>query len=1190
MKLKSLLLCGGMLAVTSTQAALTVTQRTLVLPTPAVTAMPTDGSTVVYLYNPSAQGYLRGANNYYTRASVSTTGGYKWKITVEDAVNNLVSLTDSVEVNNDGKPCTWGWRKMFADNANAVYVDNNNGKNCNTWVLTKVGDGETYKISNPSAAEGWLSVDKGGTTLSLIVDGAASDWYAVTPEEYAANIAKRPAILFEVFNASEALWAKLVEADALGINVTEWEAVYANAEATVDELNNATEAVKQAIVDFNASKATVDEPKDMSALIVNATFDKVGDFTGWKGDSFGAGGATSTCAERYNMNFDTWQQIDDMPVGVYQLSVQGFYRPNGTEGSWAAYKNGTDRNVLLYAANIKDDPADNDTLTSPITNIFYGIEPNNNSVSSASLATYVDGDDTYYLPNSMVAAVDYFNAGYYKDNKVLFPVTQGSAKIGVLKTVKAGTDWSIFDNFALTYYGNGADAYQLWNATLVKDVPSYNPETLLVTAALVEEYNNVKATAVGGTTYDEVMANLNAINAAKAAVEENIAAWAAYQEQIELAQKIMGDGNYNGEDLDVLIDYVELDAGDILTAKALTTEEIVAETAKLKDLRETAVQNSIKPGADVTNLLKNNDFSQGKTGWTFEAVSGGNVAANDKAKCAEAWNNANFDIYQTIENAAVGAYKVSVQGFYRRGRGDNAWKLYFNQTTGEMLPNVPETPAYAYLNNSKTPLANVFEYKVPVADNYYTGDFYKDPFDYCFPNNMADAGLAFDHGAYTINAVGVVAQKGDAMRIGMKGATNQDNDSWAIFTRFKLTYMGYDAEIIQPELEKTIAAVDLSKPMGADVAAQAKLLIEAGNAALATADGKEMFKALAAILAYNDSIDASVALFASLQTNLDDIENTIAESEAADDVKSKVAITVAEITDAMSTFTNADAEAAVATLADCRYKLALPAGYENATDAEPVNLTNLIQTPDFEKDGANSIEGWQNTTGYNFGNNDAQKAALCVEFYEKNFDMYQDITVPNGTYQVTVLAFDRQGNASTDYEEYVNGTPSLAQLYVKTGDTELFKPIEHLASDNNAASEAIGTGAETTYTNNDGVVFNVPNDMVSTRAYFDQGRYINGINVKVTDGKLRIGIRQAEHKTGSWVIMDEFRLWYLGTESTATEGGWNEVEEVEAAGETKKVDIYSVDGIKQNSLKKGVNIIVNTDAAGNANVRRFFVK
>ena len=658
MKLKSLLFCGSMLAVTSTQAALTVTQRTLVLTDPAITAMPTDGTTAVYLYNRVAKGYMLGDNSWYTRASISTTAGYKWKITIEDVDNKLVSLTDSVERKNDGKPCTWGWRKMFADGASSIWVDNNDGANCNSWSLTKVGDEEIYKISNTAAAEGWLSVDASATTLSLIVDGAASDWYAVTPEEYAANIAERPAILFEVFNASEALWAKLVEADTLGINVTEWEAVYANAEATVDELNNATEAVKQAIVDFNASKATVDEPKDMSALIVNATFDKVGDFTGWKGSSFGAGGSTSTCAERYNMNYDTWQQIDGLPLGVYQLSVQGFYRPNGTDGSWTAYQNGTDQNALLYAANVKENTAENDTLTSPITNIFYGIEPNNNSVSSASLATYVDGDDTYYLPNSMVAAVDYFNAGYYKDNKVLFPVTQGSAKIGVLKTVKAGTDWSIFDNFALTYYGNGADAYQLWNATLVKDVPSYDPETLLVTAALVEEYNSVKATAVGGTTYDEVMANLNAINAAKAAVEENIAAWAAYQEQIELAQKIMGDGNYNGEDLDVLIDYVELDAGDILTAKALTTEEIVAETAKLKDLRETAVQNSIKPGADVTNLLKNNDFSQGETGWTFEKVDGGNVVANAKAKCAEAFNNANFDIYQTIENAAVGAYKV----------------------------------------------------------------------------------------------------------------------------------------------------------------------------------------------------------------------------------------------------------------------------------------------------------------------------------------------------------------------------------------------------------------------------------------------------------------------------------------------------------------------------------------------------
>lgn len=1190
MKLKSLLLCGGMLAVTSTQAALTVTQRTLVLPTPAVTAMPNDGATVVYLYNPSVQGYLRGANSYNTRASVSTTGGYKWKITVEDAENNLVSLTDSVEVGNDGKPCTWGWRKMFADNASSVWVDNNNGANCNAWVLTKVGDGETYKISNPSAAAGWLSVDKGGTTLSLIVDGADSDWYAVTPEEYAANVANRPAIV-EAYEASVPLWTRLVEADAIGLNVAEWEAVYGNADATPAELTAAVATLEQAILDFNSSHASVDEPRDMSALIVNATFDKVGDFTGWKGDSFGAGGSTSTCAERYNMNYDTWQQIDDMPVGVYQLSVQGFYRPNGTEGSWTAYKNGTDKNAMLYAANIKDDPAANDTLTSPITNIFYGIEPNNNSVSTAGLATYVDGDDTYYLPNNMVAAVDYFNAGYYKDNRVLFPVTQGSAKIGVLKTVKAGTDWSIFDNFALTYYGNGADAYQLWNATLVKDLPEYDTEALFVTAAVVEAYNQVKATAVGGTTYEEVMANVKAINDAKAAVENNIAAWAAYQEQITLAQKIMGDDSYNGEDLDALVDYVELDAGDILSAKALSTEEIVAATEHLKTLRENAVQNSILPGADVTNLLKNTDFAQGKEGWTFEALAGGNVAANAKFKCAEAWNNPGFDIYQTVENAAVGAYKVSVQGFYRRGRGDNAWKLYFDQNSGEKLPNVPEVPAYAYLNNSKTPLTNVFEYKVSADDNIYTsGKTYTDQFGYIFPDDMESAGLAFDRGAYTINAVGLVAQKGDAMRIGMKGSSNQEGDSWAIFTRFKLTYMGFDAEIIQPELEKTLAAVDLSKPMGTDVAAQAKQLIEAGNAALATGDGKEMFNALSAILVYNDTIDASVALFASLQTDLDDIENTIADSEAADDVKSKVATTVAEITDAMFNFTNADAEAAVATLADCRYKLALPAGYENATDAEPVNLTNLIQTPDFEKDGANSIEGWQNTSGYNFGNNDAQKAALCVEFYEKDFDMYQDITVPNGTYQVTVLAFNRQGNASTDYEEYANGTPSLAQLYVKTGDTELFKPIEHLASDNNAASEAIGTGAETTYTNNDGVEFSVPNDMVATRAYFDQGRYINGINVKVTDGKLRIGIRQSGYKTGAWVIMDEFRLWYLGTESTATEGGWNEVEEVEAAGETKKVDIYSVDGVKQNSLKKGVNIIVNTDAAGNANARRFFVK
>ena len=75
MKLKTLLLCGGALAVSSAQAALNVTERQLVLTNPAQTDMPTDGQTVVYLYNPGTQGFLMGGNNYNTRATAKTDAG-----------------------------------------------------------------------------------------------------------------------------------------------------------------------------------------------------------------------------------------------------------------------------------------------------------------------------------------------------------------------------------------------------------------------------------------------------------------------------------------------------------------------------------------------------------------------------------------------------------------------------------------------------------------------------------------------------------------------------------------------------------------------------------------------------------------------------------------------------------------------------------------------------------------------------------------------------------------------------------------------------------------------------------------------------------------------------------------------------------------------------------------------------------
>lgn len=1185
MKLKSLLLFGGMLAVTSAQATLTVTERTLNLPDPASTAVTIDGNTVQYLYNVGTKSYFLGANDWETRASASTSEGFKVK--VQSTGDNTVAIIDYVKKLN-------AWRKTFVADADGIWVDNDNGDNCDSWVITP-GDGNNFTISNTAFEGSFLGALTGSDTRLYL---RASDtenfqytWYAVSETEYAANIEERKPVV-AIYNASVPLWNALVEADALGVpGIDAYETIYGNEASTVEELNAALEGVKDAIKTFQAGQASAAEPKDMTSLIANPDFAE-NKGTGWSGTAFVF--QTYADAEHYNKTYNTYQEITGMPVGVYALTSQAYYRAGWSDVSYQNFKAGKEKNAMLYAVNKVEGQEVLDTLSTPIVNVFYGIQPNNSLGGNES--TVADGDDTYYVPNNMETAKTYFDAGYYKDNSVMFAVSEGTAVIGVRKDVTTGGDWSIFNNFGLTYYGNGEDAYQLWNDDIIKNLPTYNAEEMQVTTSVVGAFEEAKTNAAVGATYEAVKANIAALEAAQAAIDANIAAWQSYKDEISSAQLVANNPNYNGEDMDYLNDYLMTWPDMYLEEKTLTTDEIIAETSKLKGLREAAIANSISEGTDVTEWLKNTDFSNGQDGWTFKSA-GGVATTNKNAKCAEAWNNPGFDIYQTVDNAPIGVYEISVQGFYRYGRGDDAWKAYFT-TAGEKRDDAPASTAYVYMNDMKTPLANVFEYQVPVLESYYNGTdtpAYTDPNgEYIYPNGMQDAGLAFDNGQYKVSAFGLVAKKGDAMRVGVKGATNQLGDSWAIFTRFKLTYQGFKAEVVKPALETTIAGVDLTKVMGSDVKTKAQELITTANATLDGTDGKAMFDALAAIASYSETIDKSVTLFSSLSTKMQSVAEYVESSDAAEDVKADVAEYLGEVEANMAAYTDAQANEAIEKLEECRYKLALPAGYENATDAEPVNLTALVQTPSFEKDGANSIEGWEGTTGYNFGNDATQKAALAVEFYEKDFDMYQDIKVPaNGMYQVTVRAFDRYVGTAEDYAQYAEGTKSLAELYAKTGENEVVKSIEHLASDVNASTEKIGIGNEASYNNNDEIEYFVPNDMVSAVAYFSDAtaqRYLNGVNIRVTDGTLRIGIRQADHKTGCWVIMDDFQLWYLGADSQKEEGGFTDVKGVETVSEPVKVEIYSIDGIKRSAVQNGLNVVVTTDAYGNVTAKTVVVK
>jgi len=696
----------------------------------------------------------------------------------------------------------------------------------------------------------------------------------------------------------------------------------------------------------NKAEASVETPVDMTEKIINATFDQIGDYTGWQGSGFGAGGTKSTCAERYQMTFNTWQEITDMPIGVYKVNVDGFYRAGSAAEDFKAEKRQDTFNAMLYGANIVGSEVAVQA-SSYLMHLSHNIEPgahldkDGNDIGGMKV-TFEEQD--YYVPNSMLDFTNYngttkqIEKPFYKTNAVMFPVSEGTLRIGVKNESTLG--WTIVDNFSLTYYGNGADA---WGVLLNDTKGNIGIDSYpMVTPAVLTTFNETVA-ALSATDYASYLTACAAIEEAKKAVDENAAAWSAYVETAESAFRFIENPDFAALATD-LVNYlttVYASYTDPQSSKylSLSTAEIIAENEKLKQLLEEAKQLT-PPGTDVSDMLVNADFSDGWTGWAHSG-NGGAVVANANAKCAEAWNSANFDIHQDIENTPVGVYEIQVQGFYRYLRGDNAWNQYFNADGSKKTEGVSEyianTPAVIFCNDHSTQMSNVFDYSVTpeyAAAHWTVGNYYTDPLgEKCYPNNMTDAGEAFDQGFYQVSSFGLVAKSGDALRVGIKGNSNQGGDSWAIFTRFKLVYQGFKADIIKPELEKAINAMDIdSKMMGAEIYQQALTAKQQGQAALQQDDGKVMFEALSALFALEEPIDSSIVLFERLSAELANLSQAIDESEASPNVIYAAQKLMQQIIVGFEerTLTNADAIKAIADCQEMADKLLNPT---------PVDLT-----------------------------------------------------------------------------------------------------------------------------------------------------------------------------------------------------------------------------------------------------------
>lgn len=1157
MKLRNLLVLGALLFAGSASAAIQERQKPA-LPEPIDPVI--DGATSMYMYNVGAEKFFCGGNSWGTQTSIGDEG---YRVYFEQHVVDAEAGWDGTTVifKDSCLAKSGAIHTVFFDNVNGgCFVDRGSQANY-YWKLQKNADNAYYRLSmaecnpdyqawqvdaHPGSFWGWDSTN--GTVVSSLLNPSIEtvhvDWGFCTVAAYDAYKA-----VLAVYNTAQDLKAQIEAASALGIDVAAWEAVYNNVAATSEELQAAIVAVKEALA--KAEELTVDpmNPVDKTSLIANASYDGNAN-TGWSGTT--PGFQSYDNAEHYNKTFDSWQLVTGLPNGLYKMTVQGFYRPSDA----SKIVNG----AVFYAAN------GTDSLTVAVPDIN----------SATALAS---------KPNNMQSSGDAFHAGHYTA-ELYFVVVDNQARIGIaLPALTGGTDWVIWDNWQLTYYGNKGEAtYAGAVAGLVNaNITKYDGREAEMTVGLLDA--TYKATLNGLAASD--LATLNAaittIADAQAAVQTNIDGWVKYESEINRGNETRNRTDLSDSpQMQQLAAYVARQAPAILKAKKLSTEELLAEIDKLTQLIEDALRNSLQNNSDVTDMfLKNARFDNDKSdGWqgNWTAVSYG---------CMEAYA-IDWDAYQIVENAPVGVYEVSLQGFYRVQRGNDAYTLWQN---GQQT-----CPGHVYVNNHLNEVKCVFSEPVKHVDGEYiyeaigTGPesnpnafIGEDGDSIFFPNDMKTAGEAFTAGMYVSAANGLVAKQGDALRLGVKG--KKQELTWVIWDNFKMIYRGKQIAYTLPYLQEAVAAAEVTLTQAMDKDTKELLQAAKANAEahLSSTDENAVFEALVQIYAANDSVVASADLFVELNEAAQEIMDAILQYEP---IATEAALNAANglLGDMMvgleGGLTKEEVKALLAKKGSVIVDLII-GNWQDASDDNVMEFTALLASPSFEDINGNATaEGWTGANG--------ALGSGGYEFYQKTFDLYQELkNIPNGTYRIEVSAYERIGSSVNDYTTY-NAKKDTATTYLyagSAGDTIKTK-VARLASGAFLSNDAMGiegcTPVDTIFDETvTDTLMQVANTMASAVTMFtDYGKYGNAYYVKVTDGTLRLGIKKDVQGSNDWVMMDNWRLFYHGANSTG-------IETVVGTGAAVvKREIFTLGGAQVGKLLQGVNIIRNTHADGTVTVKK----
>ncbi|MBQ1799929.1 MAG: hypothetical protein II011_04165, partial [Prevotella sp.] len=412
-------------------------------------------------------------------------------VTEEDGSETSFTVIE-LQDNSKGWGTHFIWRQPSDGNLGAgnkgCFVDNG-GAPARYWNIASVGN-NVYTIQIPSQ----MTVDHGFAEDVAYVDGEflgiqtdhGSAWAATNAEGVTYGIyydvvyADNPANCqwefvkksdIDVYAAKTTLKEVAEQASEKGIDISAAKAVFDNPDATVAELEAATAALRDELVNV----ADWDNPVDVSdKYIVNPTPTSGTNGvapTGWTVTLTDTGSEpapkyANNCGEIWNRAGGKISQVINLPAGVYRLTVQAYTR-SGMEAWLAA---GTEKMLIA-------------------------------TVPSSEV-------------NGLAAADTRFNNGDFVNTMVFATVEDGPMELSLTADSDNGDHWLAWRSWKLESLGSSIDSYKRLSESLSE---GWEEEFI------DKEYNQ--------TYYDAVTEALSAASAATTR-EEAIAAYGVVSEAI----------------------------------------------------------------------------------------------------------------------------------------------------------------------------------------------------------------------------------------------------------------------------------------------------------------------------------------------------------------------------------------------------------------------------------------------------------------------------------------------------------------------------------------------------------------------------------------------------------------------------------------------------------------------------------